>query len=65
MAVVPCPLNPLHESCHVLELDHAIAFTVTHHACATGLLAVDIAGRLLAAAAGLGATFSAMFSSIS
>lgn len=46
---VPYPLNPLHELCHVLGLDHAIAFTVTHHACATGLLAVDIAGRLLAA----------------
>jgi 3-oxoacyl-[acyl-carrier-protein] synthase-3 len=44
---VPYPLNPLHELCRTLGLGHAIAFTVTHHACATGLLAVDIAGRLL------------------
>jgi 3-oxoacyl-[acyl-carrier-protein] synthase III len=47
--VVPYPLNPLHELCRALGLDRAIAFTVTHHACATSLLAVDIAGRLLAA----------------
>jgi|HubBroStandDraft_1064217.scaffolds.fasta_scaffold00800_9 3-oxoacyl-[acyl-carrier-protein] synthase-3 len=47
--VVPYPLNPLHELCRLRGLDHAVAFTVTHHACATGLLAIDIAGRLLAA----------------
>ena len=47
--VVPYPLNPLHEVCAAIGLRHAVAFTVTHHACATGLLAVDIAGRLLAA----------------
>jgi 3-oxoacyl-[acyl-carrier-protein] synthase-3 len=47
--VVPYPLNPLHELCSALGLDRAIAFTVTHHACATSLLAIDIAGRLLAA----------------
>ncbi|HUZ23595.1 MAG TPA: 3-oxoacyl-[acyl-carrier-protein] synthase III C-terminal domain-containing protein [Streptosporangiaceae bacterium] len=47
--VVPYPLNPLHELCRALGLDRAVAFTVTHHACATSLLAVDIAGRLLAA----------------
>jgi 3-oxoacyl-[acyl-carrier-protein] synthase-3 len=46
--VVPYPLNPLHELCRLLGLEHASAFTVTHHACATGLLAVDVAGRLLA-----------------
>ncbi|KAA2255918.1 3-oxoacyl-ACP synthase [Solihabitans fulvus] len=45
---VPYPANPLHELCRKLGLAHAVAFTVTHHACATGLLAVDIAGRLLA-----------------
>jgi 3-oxoacyl-[acyl-carrier-protein] synthase-3 len=45
---VPYPLNPLHEMCRLLGLGHAIAFTVTHQACATGLLAIDIAGRLLA-----------------
>ncbi len=46
---VPYPHNPLHEVCRELGLEHALAFTVTHHACATGLLAVDVAGRLLAA----------------
>jgi 3-oxoacyl-[acyl-carrier-protein] synthase-3 len=45
----PYPLNPLHELCQRLGLGHASAFTVTHHACATSLLAVDIAGRLLVA----------------
>jgi 3-oxoacyl-[acyl-carrier-protein] synthase-3 len=47
--VVPYPLNPLHELCREVGLGHAEAFTVTHHACASGLLAIDIAGRLLAA----------------
>ena len=46
--VTPYPLNPLHELCDRLGLGHALAFTVTHHACASGLLAIDIAGRLLA-----------------
>jgi 3-oxoacyl-[acyl-carrier-protein] synthase-3 len=41
-------MNPLHDVCRMVGLGHAVAFTVTHHACATGLLAVDIAGRLLA-----------------
>jgi 3-oxoacyl-[acyl-carrier-protein] synthase-3 len=45
---LPYPMNPLHELCDMFGLRHAMAFTVTHHACATGLLAVDIAGRLLA-----------------
>jgi 3-oxoacyl-[acyl-carrier-protein] synthase-3 len=45
----PYPVNPVHELCQFLGLDKAIACTVTHHACATSLLAVDIAGRLLAA----------------
>lgn len=47
--VVPYPVNPLHELCRLLGLDHAQAFAVSHHACASGLLAIDIAGRLLAA----------------
>jgi len=47
--VVPYPVNPVHEVCLALGLDQAVAFTVTHHACATGLLAIDIAGQLLAA----------------
>src|SRR5574341_848559 len=47
--VAPYPVNPLHEVCHALGLDHALAFTVAHQSCASGLLAIDIAGRLLAA----------------
>jgi 3-oxoacyl-[acyl-carrier-protein] synthase III len=46
--VAPYPVNPLHEVRHALGLDHALAFTVTHQSCASGLLAIDIAGRLLA-----------------
>jgi 3-oxoacyl-[acyl-carrier-protein] synthase-3 len=46
--VVPYPVNPLHEVCRALGLEHALAFTVTHQSCAGGLLAIDIAGRLLA-----------------
>jgi 3-oxoacyl-[acyl-carrier-protein] synthase-3 len=45
--VAPYPVNPLHELCRLRGLDHAVAFAVTHHACASGLLAVDVAGRLL------------------
>jgi 3-oxoacyl-[acyl-carrier-protein] synthase III len=46
--VAPYPVNPLHEVCEELGLSHALAFTVTHQSCAAGLLAVDLAGRLLA-----------------
>jgi 3-oxoacyl-[acyl-carrier-protein] synthase III len=46
--VAPYPVNTLRELCGAFGLGHAVSFTVTHHACATGLLAVDIAGRLLA-----------------
>ncbi|MGW4893644.1 3-oxoacyl-[acyl-carrier-protein] synthase III C-terminal domain-containing protein [Kitasatospora sp. NPDC004240] len=45
---VPYPLNPLHELLERHGLAHAQAFTVTQQACAAGLLAVDLAGRLLA-----------------
>ncbi len=48
--VVPYPFNPLHDVCRSFGLQHAQAFAVGHHACASGLLAVDLAGRLLAAA---------------
>jgi 3-oxoacyl-[acyl-carrier-protein] synthase III len=47
--VAPYPVNPLHEVCQALGLGHALAFTVTHQSCASGLLAIDLAGRLLAA----------------
>lgn len=46
--VEPYPVNTLHELCQAFGLGHALSFTVTHHACATALLAVDVAGRLLA-----------------
>lgn len=45
---LPHPLNPLPELCELLDLHAATAFAVSHHGCASGLLAVDIAGRLLA-----------------
>jgi len=45
---LPHPLNPLPELCELLGLHEATAFAVGHHGCASGLLAVDIAGRLLA-----------------
>src|SRR4051794_23910369 len=35
--VAPYPVNPLQQVCHVLGLDHAIAFTVAHQSCASGL----------------------------
>ncbi len=47
--VVPYPVNPLHEVCRTLGLRHALAFTVSQQSCASGLLAIDLAGRLLAA----------------
>ena len=45
----PFPINPLHELCRRAGLAHASAFGVNHHACATNLLAIDLAGRLLLA----------------
>lgn len=46
--VVPYPDNPVHELRERLGIGGASAFTVTHHACVSGLLAIDIAGRLVA-----------------
>jgi len=46
--VEPYPVNTLRELCLKVGLGHAVSFTVTHQACATGLLAIDVAGRLLA-----------------
>ncbi len=45
---LPHPCNPLPELCELLDVRGATAFAVSHHGCAAGLLAVDIAGRLLA-----------------
>ncbi len=47
--VAPFPLNPVHELSGRLGLGHAVAFTITHQACATSLLAIHLAGQLLAA----------------
>lgn len=47
--VAPYPVNPLHEVCRALGLEHALAFTVTQQSCASGLMAIDLAGRLLTA----------------
>ncbi|OXM65202.1 3-oxoacyl-[acyl-carrier-protein] synthase III C-terminal domain-containing protein [Amycolatopsis vastitatis] len=43
------PDDSLRQVCDVLGLSHATSFTVTDHACASGLLAVDMCGMLLAA----------------
>ena len=45
----PYPANPVREVADRLGLHRAGVFTVTHQACATNLLAIDVAGRLLAA----------------
>src|SRR4051812_27850624 len=45
----PYSVDPLHEAVDELGLDQAVTFSVSQHACASGLLAVDLAGRLLAA----------------
>ena len=47
--VVPYPLNPVRDLCREFGLDQANAFSVGQHACSSGLLALDVAGRLLAA----------------
>ncbi|RKE23363.1 3-oxoacyl-[acyl-carrier-protein] synthase III C-terminal domain-containing protein [Streptomyces sp. TLI_171] len=47
--VAPYPHHPVRELCAELGLDRAAVLAVGHHACASGLLAIDAAGRLLAA----------------
>ncbi|MGI5243480.1 3-oxoacyl-[acyl-carrier-protein] synthase III C-terminal domain-containing protein [Dactylosporangium sp. CA-139066] len=47
--VVPYPHNPLHDALAAAGLGHAQAFAVGQQACASGLLAIDLAGRLLQA----------------
>jgi 3-oxoacyl-[acyl-carrier-protein] synthase III len=48
-AIVPEPINVVRQVCEQAGLSHANSFALTQHACASGLLAVDLAGRLLAA----------------
>src|SRR6185437_8465442 len=48
-SVVPYPLHPVHDLCREFGLAQASAFSVGHHACASGLFALDVVGRLLAA----------------
>jgi 3-oxoacyl-[acyl-carrier-protein] synthase III len=43
------PDDPLRQACDELGLRNATSFTVTDHACASGLLVVDMCGMLLAA----------------
>jgi 3-oxoacyl-[acyl-carrier-protein] synthase III len=47
--VTPYPIDPLRELCLEYGLGHAVRFAVGQHACASGLLSIDVAGRLLAA----------------
>ncbi|MEU9194348.1 3-oxoacyl-[acyl-carrier-protein] synthase III C-terminal domain-containing protein [Streptomyces hundungensis] len=44
----PYPVSPLQQVREVLGLRNANVFSVADHGCATGLLAVDVAGTLLA-----------------
>ncbi|WP_395105043.1 3-oxoacyl-[acyl-carrier-protein] synthase III C-terminal domain-containing protein [Actinomadura sp. SCN-SB] len=46
--VAPDPGTVLRRVLRELDLEHAQAFALTQHACASGLLAVELAGRLLA-----------------
>ncbi|MFJ8039304.1 3-oxoacyl-[acyl-carrier-protein] synthase III C-terminal domain-containing protein [Kitasatospora sp. NPDC096147] len=46
---LPYPLDPMPELLRRFGLGHAEHFSISHHACAGSLLAVDLAGRLLAA----------------
>jgi 3-oxoacyl-[acyl-carrier-protein] synthase-3 len=45
----PFPVNPLQDLRGILGLEHAKTFTLSAHGCASGLQAVDLAGKLLAA----------------
>jgi 3-oxoacyl-[acyl-carrier-protein] synthase-3 len=44
----PYPESPIQDVRRRLELPEALAFSVSQHACASGLLAVDVCGTLLA-----------------
>ncbi|MBV9447418.1 MAG: hypothetical protein JO345_16170 [Streptosporangiaceae bacterium] len=45
----PYSANPVRQAALDLGLEHATSFTLSQHACASGLLAVVLAGRMLAA----------------
>lgn len=45
---VPYPLNPLHEARDALGLRNAQAFSLNQQACASALMSVELAGRMLA-----------------
>lgn len=47
--VTPYGCDPVREVCEEYGLGHAVVASLGHHACASGLLALDAAGRLLAA----------------
>ncbi|WP_328603296.1 3-oxoacyl-ACP synthase [Amycolatopsis sp. NBC_00345] len=44
----PYPLNPLHEVRNRLGLRHALSLCLNQQACASALMAVEVAGRMLA-----------------
>ncbi|MBB5870010.1 3-oxoacyl-[acyl-carrier-protein] synthase-3 [Allocatelliglobosispora scoriae] len=44
----PYPGNPVLETCLALGLERALPFSLSQHACASALLAIDTCGRLLA-----------------
>ncbi|MDG4766908.1 3-oxoacyl-[acyl-carrier-protein] synthase III C-terminal domain-containing protein [Solwaraspora sp. WMMD406] len=44
----PYPINPVATASQALGLRHALPFSLTQHACASALLAIDVCGTLLA-----------------
>jgi 3-oxoacyl-[acyl-carrier-protein] synthase-3 len=46
--VAPYPAQPLLDACRKVGLDQAVVFSVSQHACASALLAIHLAGILLA-----------------
>ncbi|MFF2328578.1 MULTISPECIES: 3-oxoacyl-[acyl-carrier-protein] synthase III C-terminal domain-containing protein [unclassified Streptomyces] len=46
--IAPYPINPLHEAREALGLTHAQAFALSQQACASVLMSVELAGRMLA-----------------
>jgi 3-oxoacyl-[acyl-carrier-protein] synthase III len=48
-ATAPYPDTPLRQVCQTLGLPRALPFSLTQHACASALLAIEVCGRLLQA----------------